>query len=69
MLALSMTQPSMAQIVTRLNDLIKKLGAGVELTERRELLRQFRQLLDQADKLNAGASSQEEGPTSSRAKT
>jgi hypothetical protein len=39
MLALSMTQPSMAQIVTRLNDLIKKLGAGVELTERRELLK------------------------------
>lgn len=55
-IASAMIEPSMKQITVRLNDLIRMLDGEVDVTKRRELLRQFRQLLDQADKLNAEAS-------------
>jgi hypothetical protein len=59
----SMTESHMKQITGRLNDLVRMLDNEIGATERRELLRQFRQLLDQADKLNAEGSSFREGRT------
>jgi len=53
----SMTESSMKQITGQMSDLARMLDHEIEATERRELLRQFRQLLDQADKLIAEGSS------------
>ena len=52
----AMVEANMKQIISRLSTLVKMLESDVDVTRRRELLRQFRQLLDQADKLNCEAS-------------
>jgi hypothetical protein len=62
-IASSMTESCIKQITGRLNDLVRMLDNEIDPTERRELLRQFRQLLDQADKLNAEGSSFRESRT------
>jgi hypothetical protein len=52
----SMTESCMKQITGQLGDLVRMLDNEIGATERRELLRQFRQLLDEADRLNADGS-------------
>jgi hypothetical protein len=59
----SMTESHMKPTSGRLNDLVRMLDNEIGVTERRELLRQFRELLDQADKLNAEGSSFRESRT------
>ncbi len=56
-IASAMIEPRMKQITSRLNELTRMLDGDVDVSERRELLKQFRYLLDQADKLNVEASS------------
>ena len=62
-IAHTMTELHMKQVIGRLNDLVRMLDSEIDASERRELLRQFRQLLDQADKLNAEGSSFRESRT------
>jgi len=62
-IARTMTESQMKQIIGGLNDLVRMLDSEIDATKRRELLRQFRQLLDQADKLNAEESSFRESRT------
>jgi hypothetical protein len=53
----------MKQVIGRLNDLVRMLDNEIDATVRRELLRQFRHLLNHADKLNAEGSSFRESRT------
>ena len=53
----------MKQVLGQLNDMVRTLDSEIDAPERRELLKQFRQLLDQADKLNAEESSIRESRT------
>jgi len=62
-------EPDIKQVTRRLSDLVDKLHTSVNATERRELLSQFRELLDQADKLNAGAFSSPSGSNDSAERT
>jgi len=43
----------MKQVIGQLNDMVRTLDSEIDAPERRELLKQFRQLPDQADKQNA----------------